>query len=432
VVAYNLIRHLYALLHCCADQEVYQMEGVLAILGFWLCMIAIVMKKPFMAYIEQMKVQQNDATRLMDARVRELEGAVSSLGTNMSELKESTEFAHKMIIESSKKLAESPQLLIESSQKFSQPQINHIEQVENPVKATVVQPAVAPQSGSHGSVDSTSRPLLPPPERPLLTNNQSYDPNIGRVVNESTIQFERVLPAPVNRVWQYLTNSDFLSSWLAIANIECRAGGRVELQFDQNEIPERAEQGSKIRGLVSAYEAERKLEYSWIDTKSHLESTVSFELTAQGNETVLTVTHSRIPSARLHEFMAAWHAHLDILTARLKNAVPPSFQKRFREVVQTYAMLAASFIISIGPASAASDMADSRQAVQAERSHLMTRYDNIWREADDLHRQIDILKRDNSDESSRAVARLEKALQDEYRDLHQVELDIRDINMVLQ
>jgi hypothetical protein len=60
VVAYNLIRHLYALLHCCADQEVYQMEGVLAILGFWLCMIAIVMKKPFMAYIEQMKVQQNE------------------------------------------------------------------------------------------------------------------------------------------------------------------------------------------------------------------------------------------------------------------------------------------------------------------------------------------------------------------------------------
>ncbi len=36
------------------------MEGVLAILGFWLCMIAIVMKKPFMAYIEQMKVQQNE------------------------------------------------------------------------------------------------------------------------------------------------------------------------------------------------------------------------------------------------------------------------------------------------------------------------------------------------------------------------------------
>jgi hypothetical protein len=133
----------------------------------------------------------------------------------------------------------------------------------------------------------------------------------------------------------------------------------------------------------------------------------------------------------MHEFMAGWHAHLDILTARLKNAVPPSFQKRFREVVQTYAMLTASFIISIGPASAAADN-EGRQAIQAERSHLMARYDNIWRDADDLHRQIDILKRDNSDESSHAVSKLEKALQDEYRDLHQVELDIRDANLALQ
>jgi uncharacterized protein YndB with AHSA1/START domain len=404
-------------------------EGILGVVGFWLCMIVIVMKKPFMAYIEQIKIQQTDASRLMDARVRELEGAVASLGTNMSELKDSTEFAHKMIIESSKKLTESHQLLLESSNKLSQPQINHIEQVPNTVRA-VVQPTVSPAASSD-SGSAPTRPMIAPPATPLLPNNQSYDPNLGRVVNESTCQFERTLPAPVNRVWQYLTNSDFLSSWLAVASIECRIGGRVELQFDENEVPERKEQGSKIRGLVSAYEAERKLEYSWIDTKSHLESTVSFELTAQGNETKLTVTHSRVPSARMHEFMAGWHAHLDILTARLKNAVPPSFQKRFREVVQTYAMLTASFIISIGPASAAADN-EGRHAIQAERSQLMARYDNIWRDADDLHRQIDILKRDNSDESSHAVSKLEKALQDEYRDLHQVELDIRDVNLALQ
>jgi uncharacterized protein YndB with AHSA1/START domain len=406
-------------------------EGILAVVGFWVCMIAIVMKKPFMAYIEQSKVQQTDASRLMDARVRELEGAVASLGTNMSELKESTEFAHKMIIESSKKLAESHQLLIESSQKLTQPQLNHVEQVPNAVKAMDL-PTSAPSTSSSNSGDAPTRPLIAPPPTPLLPNNQSYDPNLGRVINESTFQFERILPAPVNRVWQYLTNSDFLSSWLAVASIECRVGGRVELQFDQLEIPERAEQGTTIRGLVSAYEAERKLEYSWIDTTSHLESAVSFELTAQGNETKLTVTHSRVPSARMHVFMAGWHAHLDILTARLKNAVPPLFQKRFREVVQTYAMLAASFIIAIGPASAATDNIEGRQAIQAERNHLMARYDNIWRDADDLHRQIDVLKRNKTDESSRAIERLEKALQDEYRDLHQVELDIKDMNVALQ
>ena len=111
------------------------MEGILAVVGFWVCMIAIVMKKPFMAYIEQSKIKQTDASRLMDARVRELEGAVTSLGLNMTELKDSTEFAHKMIIESSKKLADSHQLLLESSQKLAQPQLNHIEQVPNAFKS---------------------------------------------------------------------------------------------------------------------------------------------------------------------------------------------------------------------------------------------------------------------------------------------------------
>jgi len=93
-------------------------------------------------------------------------------------------------------------------------------------------------------------------------------------------------------------------------------------------------------------------------------------------------------------------------------------------------MLTASFIISIGPASAAADN-EGRQAIQAERSHLMARYDNIWRDADDLHRQIDILKRITRT-NHLMLFLIGKSLQDEYRDLHQVELDIRDANLALQ
>jgi hypothetical protein len=110
--------------------------------------------------------------------------------------------------------------------------------------------------------------------------------------------------------------------------------------------------------------------------------------------------------------------------------MPPPFARRYRELLQTYALVAASIVLTTGPAMAACSN-DSYQAIQIERSHLMFRYDSVWKEADDLQRQINVLKRDNSDEAARAVGRLDSALQNDFRDLHDIELEIKDMNKAL-
>ncbi|HEY9760626.1 MAG TPA: SRPBCC family protein [Oculatellaceae cyanobacterium] len=382
------------------------MEGILFVGGFWICMIAIVLKKPFMAYIEKAKVAKSSTENLMEARIQQLEHAVSTLGGNFTELKETTEFAQKMMIESSKKLTESHQLLIESSNRLVAAQKTTVEVVPNQSSRTVPQPQ---------------------PQHQLLT----YDANLGKIVDDQTVRFERIVPASVERVWQYLTQSDFLSSWFAVGTVDGRVGGRVDFHFQQEDIPDRDENGLKIRGLISVFEPNKALAFSWIDIRNETDSKVSIELSRAGDQTLISVRHSRLPQQRLHEFMAIWHTHLDILAARLRNVMPPGFAKRYRELLQTYAMVAASIVMVSGPSAMAACNNDTYQAIQVERSHLMARYDATWKDADDLQHQINVLRRDSSDESARALGRLDAQLQNDFRDLHDIELEIKDMNKAL-
>ena len=138
--------------------------------------------------------------------------------------------------------------------------------------------------------------------------------------------------------------------------------------------------------------------------------------------------------------MAAWHAHLDVLAARLANIVPPDFSRRFSQVVQKYAAMVAATIVVSGsaaaamqlPAQAASNLDQgSYQTVKTERSDLLRRYDLLWRDVDAHQRTVDQLKRDNSIDSQRQVDQLDRQLEDEYRDLHQLEAEIKELDKVL-
>ncbi|MGH9549280.1 MAG: hypothetical protein ACRD3W_07895 [Terriglobales bacterium] len=135
----------------------------------------------------------------------------------------------------------------------------------------------------------------------------------------------------------------------------------------------------------------------------------------------------------MQDVMAGWHTHLDVLLARLQNLVPPNFVKRFKELVPIYATIVAS-VISSGTAAQAqpSALPDQRyNAIQTERAQLLSKYDHKWRDADDLQRQIISLKHNPSPEVEGDIDSLDRQLKDEYRDLHQLELDIRDLDKAL-
>ncbi|MBX9720397.1 MAG: SRPBCC family protein [Candidatus Obscuribacterales bacterium] len=382
------------------------MEGIIAVGGFWLCMIIIAVKKPLMAYIEKTKMQPFKETEVLAERVQQLERLVSTMNTQLLETRETNEFTQKLLIESAERLAQAQQLLIESQ------------------SAQTVITVETPSSSN---------------KSPKMIESDPEESSYGKVINEHAIRFERTLPAGISEVWKYFTEPDLLPKWLATASLEPRLGGRVELNFDQLKVDGQSEKSSRIIGLINGFEPERKLAFSWMDTSNDLDSAVSIEMNFEGGQTSLVLTHSRLPQERMHEFMAAWHAHLDVLAARLKNIVPPDFSRRFKQVAGKYAAIVASTIIVAGasgvssmPAQAATNLdQNSYQSIKTERSALLKRYDLLWRDVDEHQKRVDFLKRDKSLEAQREVDQLDRQLEDEYKDLHQLETEIKDLEKVL-
>ncbi len=382
-------------------------EGILAIGGFWLIILVLVLKKPISSLIERSKVQDAEVAALGE-RIKNLEGMLAAVtedcnrvNLELGELKQSADFSHKLLSE-------------------------HQRSLESIQTAQLAQTVRVLEPGVGGGIPGSA----PTAQPRMLSSNAPKPEDFGKVINEHTIRFERMLPASRERLWSYLTESQYLNTWLANGAIEDQFGGRVELIFKDNQAPERQGTETKIRGLVSHSETNKALAFSWIDTENQLESLVSIELVEAGDQTKLILTHSRLPHPKMHEVMAAWHAHLDTLLARVRNIMPPDFVERFREVIQVYITIVATVTICAAPVSAAG--AGDYQAMSTERSHLMVKYDNLWREVDTLQRDMSALKRDSSSEAKKDLDQMDSNLKDRYRDLQQLEYEIRDLDKALK
>lgn len=140
------------------------------------------------------------------------------------------------------------------------------------------------------------------------------------VIDGDTIRFQHVMPAPIDTLWEYLTNPSYLSTWLANARFEQREGGWVDLMFDVEAMPERKKGGAHIVGVVSVYAPPHMVAYSWNDadhpeTKSH----VRMELEKDGGKTRLKITHEGLSPEQLAECSADWATHVTILESLLKG-----------------------------------------------------------------------------------------------------------------
>jgi uncharacterized protein YndB with AHSA1/START domain len=151
----------------------------------------------------------------------------------------------------------------------------------------------------------------------------------GTVTEAGTVRFERLLPAPIERVWDYLTQSDLRRKWFAAGDIELRPGGGVTLIFHNSELshhdeemPEKFRQyeGLETHGKVIEVEPPRRLVHSWDKEE------VEWQLEPRGDQTLLTLTHRKLPSrAMMVEVSGGWHLHLDILEDVLAGRTPRPF-----------------------------------------------------------------------------------------------------------
>jgi len=161
----------------------------------------------------------------------------------------------------------------------------------------------------------------------------------GELIETTSVRMERMLPGPIERIWDYLTKSEMRGQWLAVGDMELKVGGKVELTWRNDELtgqhegrPEGIPAVHSMETTVIKVDPPRLLAFGWNGG-----SDVTFELEPQGNEVKLTVTHRRAKDrGQLLGVSAGWHAHLDVLEARLRGAALPPFWANWTKLKADY------------------------------------------------------------------------------------------------
>lgn len=146
-----------------------------------------------------------------------------------------------------------------------------------------------------------------------------------------TIRLERMLDAPVETVWRYLTEAELRAQWFA-GGTDARADGELELLFDHDQLSAEPvpypEEYAKYKGAVSRekvvrFEPPRVLAFSFGSGK---EGVATFELFPDGERTRLVLTHSGIKSGTgAQDFGSGWNSHLTVLEEKLAGRSVANF-----------------------------------------------------------------------------------------------------------
>lgn len=158
-----------------------------------------------------------------------------------------------------------------------------------------------------------------------------------------TIRLERLLDAPIEKVWRYLTEADLRAQWF-MGGSDARADGEFELLVDHDRLSDHAVpypdsyaafKGSVWTEKVIRFEPPRLLETTFQGGKN---GNVTYELFPEGDRTRLVLTHSGFQSpVGSQDFGSGWNSHLAVLQERLAGRSVKNFWElhaQSREAVQ--------------------------------------------------------------------------------------------------
>ena len=127
------------------------------------------------------------------------------------------------------------------------------------------------------------------------------------------VRFERRLPGPVERAWDFIADAARLPDWFGEGAIEPRAGGGVSIM------------GGLVRGIVTQWRPPRRLAYTWNvfnpgeDESPYPESYLTVELAPEVDEVHLTLAHLAVLERFEKQNAMGWHTFLDMLETAIRG-----------------------------------------------------------------------------------------------------------------
>ena len=145
------------------------------------------------------------------------------------------------------------------------------------------------------------------------------------------IRLERLLDAPADTVWRYLTQADLRREWF-MGGTDARPDGAFELVNDHDNLSDEdvpyPENYAEFKGRVwneqvVRFEPPRLLETTFMGGKN---GKVTYELIPDGERTRLVLTHRGIQSpSGFQDFGSGWNSHMTVLQEKLAGRSVPNF-----------------------------------------------------------------------------------------------------------
>jgi uncharacterized protein YndB with AHSA1/START domain len=145
------------------------------------------------------------------------------------------------------------------------------------------------------------------------------------------IRLERLLDAPPETVWRYLTEAELRRQWF-MDGTDARPDSEFELIVDHDNLSDEqvpypedyaAAKGKRFEEKVLRFDPPRLLETSFQGGKG---GKVTYELFPEGGKTRLVLTHSDITTPTgFQSFGAGWTSHLAVLQEKLAGRSVKNF-----------------------------------------------------------------------------------------------------------
>lgn len=183
-----------------------------------------------------------------------------------------------------------------------------------------------------------------------MNTPSSENQSLAQFPKPGEVRLVRLLPGPIERVWDFITDPEKRARWFCGGLLEQRSGGKLEFAMrHKNLAPDETppaeyahvqDPGVTFEGRVIQCEPPRLLVFTFGGD----DSVVTFDLKPEGDKVRLLLTH-RASGPDLKEvgsFASGWHIHFAMLIALLEDAPLPKFWSEHTRLKPIYCQLSAT------------------------------------------------------------------------------------------